>query len=71
MAAKTTRIDEVSASITYIGEAPTGASPSDPVWRISRIKTVGTETIIQYANGSTTWNSIWNDRASLTYTNGG
>ena len=67
MAAKTTRIDDVSASLTYIGEAPTGASPGQAVWRISRIQTVGSETIIQYANGNTNWNSVWDDRASLAY----
>lgn len=67
MAAKSTRIDEVSATLTYIGEAPTGASPSSPVWRISRIQTLGAETIIQFANGNTNWNSIWDNRASLTY----
>ena len=67
MAAKSTRIDEVSATLTYIGEAPTGASPSSPVWRISRITVSGTETIIQYANGNTNWNSIWDNRAALTY----
>ena len=70
MAAKTTRIDEASATVTYIGEAKVGASPSDPVWRISRILISGTETIIQYADGSTNWNSVWNDRASLNYING-
>lgn len=67
MAAKSTRIDEVSATLTYVGEAPTGASPSSPVWRISRIQTLGAETIIQYANGNTNWNSVWDNRAALTY----
>ena len=70
MAAKTTRIDEVSATVTYIGEAPTGASPSSPVWRISRLYKNGTETILQFAGGNTEWNSKWDDRASLTYLNG-
>ena len=67
MAAKSTLIDEVSPTVTYIGEAPTGASPNSPIWRISRITVSGTETIIQYANGTTAWNSMWDDRASLTY----
>ncbi len=67
MAAKSTRIDEVSPTVTYIGEAPTGASPSSPIWRISRIEVTGTETKIQYANGNTSWNSKWDDRATLTY----
>lgn len=70
MAAKTTRVDEVSATVTYIGEAPTGASPSSPVWRISRVNTIGPQTIIQYVDGNTEWNSVWDDRASYTYLNG-
>jgi hypothetical protein len=67
MAAKSTRVDEVSATLTYIGEAPTGASPSQAVWRISRLQILGAETIIQYANGNTNWDNKWDDRASLTY----
>lgn len=67
MAAKSTRIDEASSTVTYIGEAPTGASPSSPIWRISRVTSSGTQTIIQFANGNTNWNSIWDDRASLSY----
>lgn len=67
MAAKSIRLDDVSSTVTYVGEAPVGASPTSPIWRISRITLSGTETIIQYAGGSTAWNSIWEDRASLTY----
>lgn len=67
MAAKSVRVDDVSATLTYIGEAAVGASPSSPVWRIQRVEVVGSETRIQYANGSTSWNSAWDNRASLTY----
>lgn len=67
MAAKSIRLDDVSSTVTYVGEASVGASPTSPIWRISRITLSGTETIIQYAGGSTAWNSIWEDRASLTY----
>ena len=67
MAAKSTRIDDVSSSLTYIGEAAVGVQDSEPKWRISRITVAGTETRIQYANGNTSWNSVWNDRASYTY----
>lgn len=68
MAASSKRIDEVSSTLTYVGEAPTGASPSQAVWRIYKIETVGTETSIKYAGGNTNWNSVWDNRASLTYT---
>ena len=67
MAAKNTNIDDVSSSLTYIGEAAVGALDSEPKWRISRITVSGTETKIRYAGGETTWNSVWNDRASLAY----
>ena len=67
MAAKSTRIDEVSSSLTYIGEAAVGSLDMSPVWRISRITVSGTETKIQYAGGNTKWDNAWVDRASLTY----
>ena len=67
MAAKSTRVDEVSSSLTYIGEAAVGADETKPVWRISRITVSGSVTSVHYANGSTSWNSAWADRASLTY----
>lgn len=67
MRAASLRTDEVSPTLTYIGEAPTGALPSQAVWRIMRIQVVGTETQYQFAGGDTAWNSVWNGRASLTY----
>lgn len=68
MAATSKIIDEVSPTLTYVGEAPIGATSSMAVWRIFRIQVTGTETKIQYAGGNTAWNSVWDDRASLTYT---
>lgn len=67
MAAKSTRIDEVSSSLTYIGEAAVGTLDSDPKWRIQRITVSGAVTSIHYANGNTAWNSVWDDRASYSY----
>lgn len=67
MAAKATRIDDVSSSLSYIGEATVGSGESDPVWRILRITIEGTQTKVRYAGGVTSWNNSWDDRASLTY----
>ena len=67
MVAKATRIDEVSSSLTYIGEAAVGTLESSPNWRISRITVSGSQTKIEYANGNTAWNSVWDDRASYSY----
>jgi hypothetical protein len=60
-------IDEVSDTITYIGEANPGTSDSVPKWRIKRIETVGTVIKIRWADASSDFNKIWDDRASLTY----
>lgn len=64
---KATKIDEVSTSVSYVGEAEIGALPSQSVWRIKKITESGTVTSIQYANGSNLFNQKWDDRASLTY----
>jgi hypothetical protein len=61
------RIDEVSASLIYIGEATTGASDSSPLWRIRRLQLSGTVTSIQYADGDTQFDNVWSNRASLSY----
>ncbi len=61
------RIDEVSLSVTYIGKAKIGAVTDEAVWQIERMSTVGTQTILQWANNSSKFNCVWDDRADLTY----
>lgn len=62
-----TRIDDAPAGITYVGFAPVGSSESDPVWQIKKITESGTVTKVEFAEGETTFDKIWNNRASLTY----
>lgn len=63
-----TRIDEASATITYVGKAAVGADPADPVWRIFRMDTGTTpQTIITWADGNGDYDNVWNNRASLSY----
>lgn len=57
-------IDEASASVTYIGEAPLGTATSAAAWRVKRITAAGTLTTIEFSPA----NSIFNNRASLGYT---
>lgn len=66
--AESWRVDQVGNTL-YVGRARFGAQTSDPVWQILRIQTIGTETIGQYAEGSLEYTKVWNDRASLSYTN--
>ncbi len=69
VAENTTLVDSVSTSVTYVGVAKLGSDEATAVWQIRKLTTTGTVTKIQYANGSRRFNQIWNDRASLTYSN--
>lgn len=64
-----TAIDEVDASTTYLGFAKIGTATSTAAWQILRIQKTGTVTLIQYADGDTRFNNIWDNRASLSYSN--
>lgn len=66
---RVTAIDEVNANLTYIGFAKLGTATSDGFWQIFRIQKIGSQTLIQYADGNTRYDNVWDNRASLTYTN--
>jgi hypothetical protein len=59
-------LEEVG-SITYIGKAAAGTAGGAASWSIKRI-TFGTGTInTEWAGGTTAFNQVWNNRASLSY----
>jgi hypothetical protein len=60
-------IDEVNKNLSYIGKSVIGSSQASAVWQISRLQTTGNVTLLQYADGDDSFNNIWNNRASLTY----
>lgn len=67
-----TRIDQApdSTGLTYYkGEAAVGSATSDAVWRIQRItlSDISDDVIIQWADGDSNFNNVWDNRASLTY----
>lgn len=62
-----TRIDEPSATVTYVGKTVPGNDTSDPSWQIQKISIDGTETIIEFADSDALFNNVWDDRASLAY----
>lgn len=53
----------------YLGLAPTGSVTSGAVWMIKKLTFDGSNNLtrIQYANGSSSQNQIWDNRAALTY----
>ncbi len=64
----TNLVDEVNSTLSYLGKALPGSATSSPVWQIKKITITGTVTAIKLANGSSGFNQVWDDRASLTYT---
>lgn len=65
----TTKLDEASADVIYIGSAKLGTADSAASWQIRKIETAGNVTSILYADGDRRFDNIWDNRASLTYSN--
>lgn len=60
--------DVANTTVTFVGKASTGTATSASSWLIFKLTTdVNGSITIQYANGSTSYNQIWNDRDSLSY----
>lgn len=67
-------IDEVSnGNIAYIGEADPGTLTSVASWRIQRVtfadedNTSNEDVTIEWADGNASFDNIWDNRASLSY----
>lgn len=61
------KFDEASSTVTYIGEAESGSSSSDAVWRIKKFTFSGSITSLQWASGNTDYDKVWDNRTSYTY----
>jgi hypothetical protein len=62
---ETVRVDDAGTYV-YVGYAVVGSSTSAAVWKIKRIKTTNVVEVL-YAGGTAFYNSIWSNRASLSY----
>jgi hypothetical protein len=62
---ETVRVDDAGTYV-YVGYAVVGSSTSAAVWKIKRIKTTNVVEVL-YAGGTAFYNSIWDNRASLSY----
>lgn len=61
-----TRVDEASATVTYVGEANPGTATSAASWRIKKIDT-SSGTVVTWADGDASFDNIYDNRAFLTY----
>lgn len=55
-----------SGGYTYIGKAVAGSSQASAVWQVQRIDE-SSGTVVLWADGDTSFNNVWNNYASLTY----
>jgi len=60
------KVDD-QGTFLYLGQAAPGSLGSQSVWLIQKIEYTSTQVDILFANGSSEFNSIWDNRASLTY----
>ena len=62
----TTRTEAAGVYI-YTGAAAAGAATSAAVWQVKRLDTSDAELPDIFANGSTKFDQVWDDRATLSY----
>lgn len=61
------KLEKASASVTYVGKALPGSETNEAVWQIKKITSVGPDLSIEFADGNSDFDNIWDDRAGLTY----
>jgi hypothetical protein len=62
----TLRLDVVD-TVSYLGEATPGTATSSATWRIKKITEVGSDVTIEYADGNTAFDNVWDNRTGLSY----
>ena len=62
-----TRIDEASATITYVGKAVPGTATSAATWQIQRLTDTGSGLTVEWADGDDAFDNEYDNRASLSY----
>lgn len=66
--AEYTRLIDTDGSFKYVGEANPGTDTSTASWRIKRVEwTDGDDWEILWANGTSSFDKTWDDRASYSY----
>jgi hypothetical protein len=65
--AQAIRIDEYSATVTYVGKAATGSAEGSAVWQIQRLTESSGDLTVEWADGNDSFDNVWTNRASLSY----
>lgn len=62
-----TRIDDAGSGVTYVGKAVPGTATATAAWQVQKILEATGDTTITWADGNDSFDNVWNDRASLSY----
>lgn len=60
-------VDSPDATTDFIGKAVVGTKEDEPKWQIVKVSVIGTQTVKRYANGSTAFDKVWDERANYLY----
>lgn len=60
------RYDKTNGT-AYHGWAACGTATSEAKWRIRRIVTTGDDVVIDWADGDSNYDNIWDNRVALSY----
>lgn len=61
------KVDQSNPLEIYIGDALPGSATSAAVWRIKRVVTSGLARAVEFADGNTNFDNVWDNRVSLSY----
>ena len=61
------RLDDVGGGVSYIGEAQPGATTASAVWRMKRMTETSGDITIEWADGDSAFDNVWDNRLSLSY----
>lgn len=61
------RLDEASATVTYVGYADVWVLPSEERWMIKKLTSTATTLKVEYALGTAYFDKIWDSRAGYSY----
>lgn len=60
------KLDQVTATLFYVGEATIAAPTAAALWRIRKIDTT-TGVDVMWADGNANYDNVWDNRASISY----
>jgi len=62
-----TILDEATTLITYVGKSDPGVATSAASWQVQRLTSSASLLIVQFADGNSNFDNVWDNRASLSY----